>query len=227
MVVLLGGVTDVDAVFAASVLSAVATACRDESTLDRCRSIAAGLRDSAYNDQRFCAELVFVRDAVERGSHAEALRFIQDALDQTGLAAETVEEAHALSVEAAVPLGDDAALEALVEAASHRPPASSTPILRAGQARLRAELAHRRGDTEAARCHGTKPSGFCDRSGPARSWPERWWSVPAGERNPRRWRRRERFAPNWERPGGWSGSPRPPEWRRERLPGLWDGGRAG
>src|SRR5579859_2071275 len=97
---LLGG-TDVDAVFAASVMATMGAARGEEPTLDRCRSIAAGLRDSAYNDQRFSAELVFIRDALERGSHAEALSMSRAALEQTGLASETVEEGYSLSVEAA------------------------------------------------------------------------------------------------------------------------------
>jgi hypothetical protein len=61
-----------------------------------------------------------------------------------------IEEAHALSVEAAFALEDQeemARLEAFVAAL---PPARATPPLRAGRARVQAEQAHRRRDGTAA-----------------------------------------------------------------------------
>ena len=150
--VLLSG-DDADAMFAASVLASLAAARGDDAMLERCRSLAAELHDSSYQDAQVSAELVLARDALERGAPAEALAMLKSALPLTGVAAETVEEAYALSVEAALSLDDQAALEELIETVSRRPPASAPPLMRAGRARLRAELAHRRGEPEAARQH--------------------------------------------------------------------------
>ena len=65
-------------------------------------------------------------------------------------AGEFREEAYALSIEASVMLGDESAIGELVAFVDSLPPARATPLLRAGRARLGAELAHRRGDTEEA-----------------------------------------------------------------------------
>jgi hypothetical protein len=60
-----------------------------------------------------------------------------------------MKDAYQLSVEAAIALEDQATLSALCAVVDGLPPARAWPLLRAGRARLRAELAHRRGDREA------------------------------------------------------------------------------
>jgi tetratricopeptide (TPR) repeat protein len=145
--------SDADAAFAASVLAMVASARGDDGLMDRCRSIASELRDSAYNDQRVCAELIFARGVLDQGMPADVLRMLRSSLDSGGVAGEAVEDAYALCVEAAISLGDEAAMADLVEVVSSRPPAGATPLLRAGRARLRAEVAHRGGDATEARRH--------------------------------------------------------------------------
>jgi class 3 adenylate cyclase/tetratricopeptide (TPR) repeat protein len=149
--VLLEGHSDADAVFAASVLVSVAAARGDDEMMERCRSIAAGLRESTYTDQRVSAELVSARVALEQGVPSEVLRVTRAALDEAGVAVEAVEEAYALAVEAAIALGDEGTMADLVDAVSRRPPASATPLLRAGRARLEAEMAHRQGDADGSR----------------------------------------------------------------------------
>ncbi len=140
---------DADAVFAASFLVSVAAARGDDATLARCRALAADRRESTYVDERASAELILARDAIERGSADEALSLARGGIGAT-VAGETVEEAYAMSIEAAIALDDDqpiAELEAFVAAL---PPARATPLLRAGRARLSAELAQRRGDAQTA-----------------------------------------------------------------------------
>ncbi|MFL5824198.1 MAG: adenylate/guanylate cyclase domain-containing protein [Solirubrobacteraceae bacterium] len=151
--VLIEGASDADAVFAASVVAPIAAARGDDAMLERCRTIAADLRDSTYADQRVSAEIVFAREALEQGIPAEALQLSRAATEQRGVASEGVEEAYALASEAAIRLSDDVAVQDLIELVSRRPPASMTPLLRAGRARLQAEAAHRRGEAESARRH--------------------------------------------------------------------------
>jgi hypothetical protein len=148
---LLAGPRDADTVFAAAVLVSLAAARGDEPMLQRCRAIAAERRDSSYNDQRVSAEIVLARDALEQDAPADALALMRAAVDETGVSAETIEEAYALSVESVSLLGDQTAIEDLIERVSRRPPAGATPLLRAGRARLQAEFGHRRGDEQAAR----------------------------------------------------------------------------
>jgi len=77
----------------------------------------------------------------------------QPILDAPATAGEAIAEAYALSVEAALRLADDAAIEDLIAFVAALPPVRATPLLRAGRARLEAELAHRRGDADAAQAH--------------------------------------------------------------------------
>jgi hypothetical protein len=90
--------------------------------------------------------LVRARDALERDAPAEALELTRRISEERGSAGETVEEAYALSVEAAILLGDEEAIAHLIELVAALPPAGAKPLLRAGRARLEAEQAHRRGD---------------------------------------------------------------------------------
>jgi hypothetical protein len=63
---------------------------------------------------------------------------------------ETVEEAYAICIEAALAMEDGAVIAELEGFVAALPPARATPLLRSGRARLVAEQAHRRGDQEQA-----------------------------------------------------------------------------
>jgi class 3 adenylate cyclase/tetratricopeptide (TPR) repeat protein len=149
----LAGARDVDTVFAASALATVAAARDDETMMDACRDVAGEMRESAYNDQRLSADVVFARDALERGAMAEAFALARPIIDASGVGGELIEEAYALGVEAAISLSDEEMIADLIEVVSHKPPAAARPILRAGLARLEAEAAHRRGAEQEARRH--------------------------------------------------------------------------
>jgi class 3 adenylate cyclase/tetratricopeptide (TPR) repeat protein len=146
---LIGGALDADAVFAAAVMASIAAGRGADEITSRCREIAGELRDSAYIDQRVSAEIVLARDALERGVPNEALELMRRASRQEA-GKESVEEAYALAVEAAILLGDDGAIAELTEFVAGLPPAGATPQLRACRARLEAEQAHRSGDRDGA-----------------------------------------------------------------------------
>ncbi len=176
---LMSGEFDVTAIFAASFAAQVASARGDMATLERCRSIAEREWDSSYIDQRDCAAVILARDALERGSPEDALRHAQQVLTSRGTASEVMEEAYAVSVEAAMAVGDEAAIAELVAVVAALPPVRETPLLRAGRARLTAELRHRGEDPEGAirsedealallRSVGAKPllaRTLCERAG--------------------------------------------------------------
>ena len=147
---LIGGALDTDALFAATVLASIAAGRGEDEILSRCRKVALDLRDSTYVDQRASAEFVLARDAMERGAQHEALELTRRIPTEGGIAGELVEEAYALSVDAAIQLGDDSAIAELIETVAGLPPARATAMLRAGRARLEAEQLHRRGDHDAA-----------------------------------------------------------------------------
>jgi tetratricopeptide (TPR) repeat protein len=147
----IAGALDADAVFAAASLAQIAAGRGAEEMMGQCLLIAGELRDSNYNDQRVSAELVLARDALERGAPDQALEITRPIAQQRLTGGETVDEAYALSVEAAIALADEKEISELVEQVSGLPPARATPLLRAGRARLQAEQAHRRGDAEEAR----------------------------------------------------------------------------
>jgi tetratricopeptide (TPR) repeat protein len=146
---LIRGGLDADAVFAASVMASIAAARGADEVTRRCREIAGELRDSAYIDQRVSAEIVLARDALERGIPDEALGLMRLAARQDA-GKESVEEAYALAVEAAILLGDDRAIAELIAFVADMPPAGATPQLRACRARLEAEQAQRNGDRDGA-----------------------------------------------------------------------------
>jgi tetratricopeptide (TPR) repeat protein len=150
---LLNGQSDIDAMTAAAFLAAVAAARGDEALLERCRALAADQRGSTHVDQRVCATLTLARDALERGATDDALRLARAVLDEQTTAREYVAEAYALGIEAAIALGDEAAIAGLEAFVAALPPARATPLLRAGRARFAAEQAHRGGDTEAVERH--------------------------------------------------------------------------
>ncbi|HZU61103.1 MAG TPA: hypothetical protein VE983_09060, partial [Solirubrobacteraceae bacterium] len=150
---LVDGPRDSNAVTAAAFLAHVAAARGDGSTLDRCLEMAAPHRDSTYVDMRICASLILARDALERGDATQALRLAQDALGLRGTGVEFTEEAYAQGIESALALADPDAMAELESFVAELPSARATPMLRAGRARLAAELAHRRGDAEATSSH--------------------------------------------------------------------------
>ncbi len=146
--ILLDGRPDLDGTTAAAFVAQIAVARGDEQTLERCLSLAAQGRESSYVDVRVCAALVLARDAIERGAVEEALQFAREAL-RVHTAGEFTAEAYALGIEAATVFGDEAAIAELVQFVDALPPAEATPLLRAGRARLAAELAHRSGHERA------------------------------------------------------------------------------
>ncbi len=148
---LITGQVDLDALGAAQWLMSIASARGDRATIDRCRALSAQRRDSTYVDQRLAAVNIVARDAIERGVRAEAVRLATEALQSRGTGGESTELAYSLGVEAAIGLDDEAEMTELEAFVAVLPPARTTPVLRAGRARLRAEQAHRNGDDAAAR----------------------------------------------------------------------------
>jgi hypothetical protein len=67
-----------------------------------------------------------------------------------GIGHEATEQAYALSIETTSMLGDISAMGELEAFVAGLPRARATPLLRAGRARLQAELAHRSGDDDGA-----------------------------------------------------------------------------
>ncbi|MEA2423751.1 MAG: hypothetical protein QOH13_161 [Thermoleophilaceae bacterium] len=146
---LLQGQADLNSVVAAAALSQVAVGRGDETTLERCRALANERRDSPHIDERVAARLVAARDAIERDALEEGLELARGVLAEPSTGSEFREEAYALGGHAAVALGDDDAIAALIDYVTGLPPARATPLLRAGRARLRADRAHRDGDAAA------------------------------------------------------------------------------
>src|SRR5436190_12760062 len=81
---------------------------------------------------------------------SEALRHAREGLEEKLGAAEFLEAAYAIGVEAALGDGDEAAMEELHAYVAMLPPAQAKPVLRGTAARIAAERAHRRGDDDAA-----------------------------------------------------------------------------
>jgi hypothetical protein len=146
----IAGPLDLDAIAAACFLAPIAAARGDDEALERCRCLAAQQRDATYLDLRASALAILARDAIERGDSTDALRLVRAVLDFQLTGSETICEAHALGIEAAIALDDETALAELERFVAGLPPARAVPLLRAGRARLLAELAHRHGDRAAA-----------------------------------------------------------------------------
>ena len=144
------GALDIDATATAAFLAPIAAARGDEQLLEQCLSIAAATRESAYVDQRVSAALALARGALERGVPDEVRELAGPALREHISGVELTEEAYALSIEAAVALGDADAMVELEAFVDGLVPARTTPLLHAGRARLMAEQAHRRGDEQVA-----------------------------------------------------------------------------
>jgi tetratricopeptide (TPR) repeat protein len=147
----LAGPAGLNSLCAAAWVTEAAAARGDDALLERCRELAAERRDSAHIDERAGAGIVEARAALESRRMAEALSIARPILDQATTGSEFREESYAISVAAAQSMPDEAALVDLDEFVSRMRRSESTPLFRAGQARVRAELAQRRGDSAAAR----------------------------------------------------------------------------
>ncbi len=147
---LLEGGNDINAVEAASYLVQIAAAHGDQETVELCCAVARSQLNATHVDQAACGAVTLARAALERDDAHEALLLAQPVLDASGLAMETLEEAFACCVDAAVAAADEVVIADLDAFVAGLPPARATPLLRAGRARLLAELAHRRGDAQAA-----------------------------------------------------------------------------
>jgi class 3 adenylate cyclase len=138
------------AVVAAVALSQIAAARGDDESLERCASAAAPHRDSTHVDVASCAALALSWSLLERGAANQALALARPVLDAAGITGEVIEEAYAVSIEAALALDAPTALDELEVFAAALSPARASHLLRAGRARLAAEQAHRRGDAKGA-----------------------------------------------------------------------------
>jgi tetratricopeptide (TPR) repeat protein len=143
---LLEGELDADTMSAAAYMTVVATARGDDELLARCLALAEQRLQSESVDQRSCAVLTFARAACERGDTGEVRQLVNELLTQRTLAAEFLEEACAVSIEAAIAAGDEPAMSEREQHLAGIRPARNNALLQANAARLRAELAHRRGD---------------------------------------------------------------------------------
>jgi class 3 adenylate cyclase/tetratricopeptide (TPR) repeat protein len=156
---LIAGDVDLDALMGAMFMAIIASARGDESTLERCRELGAGMKDSSYVDQRACALLALGREALERGDPVEALGYSKEVIGSSA-GSEGIEEALAQGIEATIALGDTATIGELIQFVTELPKARATPLLRAGRARLQAEMAHRGRDIEAATRHEDEAIGL-------------------------------------------------------------------
>jgi class 3 adenylate cyclase len=147
---LLDGELDLDAMSAAAYMTPVAVARGDDQLLARCLELADLRRESKSVDQRSCAALVYARTACERGDGPEVQRLVNELLTQPTLPGEFLDEACALSVEAAIATADERAMSERLEHLDGISPARNNSLLRASAARARAGLAHLRGDEELA-----------------------------------------------------------------------------
>jgi class 3 adenylate cyclase/tetratricopeptide (TPR) repeat protein len=147
---LLEGGDLVDVVVTAICLSTVASAQGDELLLERCARAAQELTDAENVDVRGSAHLALSLQALAAGDVATASELAAQAASYA-LSGEVQADAYRVQVEVALITGDRPSVEALAMWAEELPPARKLPLFRAGRARLRAELAHARGDDEAAR----------------------------------------------------------------------------
>jgi hypothetical protein len=147
---LLRGDIDSDAVFGAAYLSQIALARDEPEVLADCVATADKRRDSEHVDQRWSAQIVIARVALERGDMSEVHRLVNEALEVSALPAEDVDELVELSIEAGIRDGDDAAMAERQSYLDALRPARATPLRRAGSLRLAAERAHLRGDEAGA-----------------------------------------------------------------------------
>jgi tetratricopeptide (TPR) repeat protein len=143
---LIAGEPDLDALAAALCLITIAFARGDEGMAGRCVELASERRDVAYIDQRGAARSILARHALELGHPEEARALVFEFPALEGMSSELREEAFAVAVEAVRALDDEKLLSELEAMAASLPMVQRTPVIRAGHARLEAQLALRRGD---------------------------------------------------------------------------------
>jgi hypothetical protein len=108
-------------------------------------------RDSESVDQRSLARLIDARAALEHGDEGAVKGLVDEIIGSPTVPAEILDEAFELGVEAAFAAGDETVIAQHEAQLRDLRPARLTPALRATQFRLVAELAHRGGDTPAAK----------------------------------------------------------------------------
>ena len=148
----IAGQRDLDAMGTSGIFALAASARGDEELCELCSSNAQEHRDSANADMWAAAALVDARMSFERGQHRQALELAQRAVAAERSLDEGKAEAFWLSIDAAIALADEQAIDQLAQFVPSLERVSSKPILLAGQARLAAEQAYRRGDPDAADC---------------------------------------------------------------------------
>ncbi len=136
----------IDAAHSAAFVALVATARGEEELLDRCLPAAEKARDSEYVDERVAAMLGLATVALARGAPEQALELAESALPENVTAMELVEYAYVVASGAAETLGDRDAMTRLIAVVDALPLGRATPLLRAGRARLAAEMSHLQGD---------------------------------------------------------------------------------
>ena len=134
----------------AAFLSELAVARGDDEMLARCLAMAEERRDAEVLDHRACAGIAIAQAALERGDSETVQAIASELVVLPTLAAEYVDKLFELSIDASIADGDDQLMEERRAYLNALKPARTTPLRRAGAARLAAELAHRRHDEEAA-----------------------------------------------------------------------------
>src|SRR3954454_21429764 len=150
---LLGRVVDIDAGMAAASLIRVAEARDDEALVESCRAVVRARGETLHIDERLAGTIVRASDALADGRVDEALELVRSALDMPTTGPEFLESVYDVGVEAALNPGHDSDLDALIDRVDNLDRAQATPLFKAGQARLRAEKAHRAGEDAAAQAH--------------------------------------------------------------------------
>ncbi|HEX8959761.1 MAG TPA: hypothetical protein VF770_08055, partial [Solirubrobacterales bacterium] len=134
-------------------LAEIAEARDDEVLLAQCRAAAEAHLDSRHTDLRCAAAVTVARDELRRGVPDAALALVRPVLDEQAYAGEIRALAYAVAAESALAMGDEALIVELEAWCRGLPPVRRPALLVAGRERLLAELAHRRGHTEAAIAH--------------------------------------------------------------------------
>lgn len=146
----IAGQRDLDAMGTSGIFVLAASARGDDALCELCSAHAQQHRDSANADMWAAAALVSARLSFERGQHGQALELARRALTAERSLDEAKAEAFWLSIDAATALADERAIDELERFVASLEPVSLKPVLRAGEARLAAEQAYRRGDRDAA-----------------------------------------------------------------------------
>jgi class 3 adenylate cyclase/tetratricopeptide (TPR) repeat protein len=147
------GEPDQLSLFAAAALIEVAAAREDRELLDRCQAVAEHPFDLSVPEQASSIEIIHGWLALDRERPDDALTAVRHAFLRPALAGETIVGAYHVAVRAAIALEDVTAMLELREFVAALPPARATPILRAGAARLTAEIAFRESGAAAALEH--------------------------------------------------------------------------